>query len=100
MAAEQASRGEHSTKQVIARIAGAVFGGYAFVWGFTTLLIASALALSLPYEEAQTFAYLLAVLVFLAAFLWAFAARTALRVWTVLAGGGAAMTGLAWLLTR
>ena len=85
---------------VLSRIAAAVFGGYAFVWGFTTLLIAVALTIRLPYGDAQTTAYLLAFLVFLGAFLWAFAARRVAVVWGVLAGGGGAMTGLAWLLTR
>jgi hypothetical protein len=85
---------------VVSRIAAAVLGGYAFVWGFTTLLIAVALALRLPYGEAQTTAYLLAFLVFLCAFLWSFAARRVAVVWSVLAGGGAAMTALALGLTR
>lgn len=85
---------------VVSRVAAAVFGGYAFVWGFTTLLIAVALSLRLPYGDAQTTAYLLAFLVFLAAFLWSFAARRVVVVWSVLAGGGALMTALAWTLTR
>jgi hypothetical protein len=85
---------------VVSRIAAAVLGGYAFVWGFTTLLIAVALGQRLPYGDAQTTAYLLAFLVFLGVFLWSFAARRVVVVWTVLAGGGAAMTMLAWLLTR
>lgn len=85
---------------VVSRVAAAVFGGYAFVWGFTTLLIAVALSLRLPYGDAQTTAYLLAFLVFLAVFLWSFAARRVVVVWSVLAGGGAFMTALAWALTR
>ena len=101
--ADQASSAGCPTQRVhrvTARIAAAVLGGYVFVWGFTTLTIATALALGFPYDEAQLFAYLLAFLVFLAAFLWAFATRTALRAWLVLGGGGALMTGLAWLLIR
>jgi hypothetical protein len=85
---------------VVSRIAAAVLGGYAFVWGFTTLLIALALVLRLPYGDAQTTAYLLAFLVFLAAFLWAFSVRRVLPAWLVLGGGGVAMTTLAWMLTR
>ena len=85
---------------LVSRIAAAIFGGYAFVWGFTTLLIALALALRLPYGDAQTTAYLLAFLLFLGVFLWAFTARRVTVVWLVLAGGGAAMTSLAWALTR
>lgn len=86
--------------EIVSRIAAAIFGGYAFVWGFTTLLIALGLALGNTYGGAQTLAWLLAFLVFLGAFLWAFAAARLRWVWTVLAGGGAAMTGTAWLITR
>ena len=45
-------------------------------------------------------AYLLAFLIFLACFCWSYAAASLARVWAVLLGGGAAMTGAAWLLTR
>lgn len=86
--------------QIISRIAAAIFGGYAFVWGFTTLLIALALSARLPYGDAQTTAYLLAFLVFLGVFLWAFAARRVTVVWAVLAGGGVTMSALAWFMTR
>jgi hypothetical protein len=85
---------------LISRIAAAVLGGYAFVWGFTTLTIAVALSMDTPYDEAQTLAYLLAFLVFLGAFLWTFAVRSVLRAWLVLAGGGALMTAIAWSMTR
>jgi hypothetical protein len=91
---------ENSRASLVARIAGAVLGGYAFMWGFTTLTIAVALSLSYPYGEAQTLAYLFAFLVYLAVFLWAFTTRGVLRVWLVLAGGGASMTLIAWLMTR
>jgi CHASE1-domain containing sensor protein len=43
---------------------------------------------------------MLAFIVFLAAFLWAFSAGSLARVWLVLAGGGLAMTGAASLLQR
>jgi hypothetical protein len=83
---------------VISRIAAALLGGYAFVWGFTTLTIVVGLAMGARYGDAQTTAYLLAFLVFLTAFLWAFASRSLTRSWMLLAGGGALMTGLAsWL---
>jgi hypothetical protein len=83
---------------VVSRIAAALLGGYAFVWGFTTLLIAAGMTLGARYGDAQTTAYLLAFVVFLIAFLWAFAARSVLRVWALLAGGGAVMTAIAWWL--
>lgn len=82
------------------RVAASLLGGYAFVWGFTTLLIAAGLSRGVDYDEARQLAYLLAFLVFLVAFLWAFASASLLRVWLVLGGGGAVMTTVAWLLTR
>jgi hypothetical protein len=83
---------------VVLRITAAVFGGYAFTWGFTTLGIALGLAGGMRYAQAQTLMYLLAFLVYLVAFCWAFAARSMGRVYLVLAGGGTSMTALAWLL--
>ncbi len=73
---------------------------YAFVWGFTTLGITLGVAAGMLYGEAQTLAFLLAFLVFLVCFLWTYVAASVARVWAVLAGGGALMTGLAWLLAR
>jgi hypothetical protein len=86
--------------QVTSRVAASLLGGYAFTWGFVVLGIALLLQVGMSYHEAETLAYLLAFLVFLTAFCWAFAERQVARVWGVLAGGGAAMTGAAWLLTR
>jgi len=85
---------------MLSRIAASLLGGYAFTWGFTTLLIAAALRSGLPFGEARTLAFLLAFLVFLGAFLWAFSTPRLWRLWGVLAGGGALMTGLAAWLTR
>ena len=89
-----------SRTELVSRIAASVFGSYAFVWGFTTLGIMLGVALGMSYGEAQTLLYLLAFLVLLTCFCWAFAARSAARVWLVLAGGGGLMTGVAWLLSR
>jgi len=86
--------------RIASRIAASLLGGYAFVWGFTVLVIALGVAAGMDYGEARTLAYLLAFLVFLAAFLWTFAAQSLARVWSTLAGGGIAMTAIAWLMTR
>jgi len=86
--------------QVASRIAASVLGGYAFVWGFTTLAITLGVAAGMRYVEARTLAYLLAFLVFLACFCWSYAASSATRVWAVLAGGGMLMTCAAWLTMR
>jgi hypothetical protein len=87
-----------ASRSLVSRVAASLLGGYAFVWGFTTLLIALGLSGGWDYEEAEQLAYLLAFLVFLVVFLWAFASASLKRVWLVLAGGGALMTGAAWLL--
>jgi hypothetical protein len=85
---------------IASRVAASLLGGYAFVWGFTSLGITLGAAAGMPYAEAQTLLYLLAFLVFAAVFCWAFAAASAARVWAVLAGGGGLMTLGAWLLMR
>jgi hypothetical protein len=87
-----------SSRHIASRVAAALLGGYGFVWGFTTLGIVTAMVAGFSYGDAQMMIYLLAFLVFLVAFLWAFSARSLVRVWSVLAGGGALMTGAAWLL--
>lgn len=85
---------------LVSRIAASLFGSYAFVWGFVTLLVALQVRAGIGYGDARTLAYLLAFLVFLGSFLWSFAAASVVRVWVTLAGAGIAMTGGAWLLVR
>jgi hypothetical protein len=86
--------------RIIARVAAALLGGYVFVWGFVTLGIASLLSLGMPYGDARTLVFLIAFLVLLVVFCWSFVAASLARVWMVLAGGAAIMSGLAWLLMR
>jgi hypothetical protein len=86
--------------QIASRVGAGLVGGWLFVWGFVALSTAAQLRAGVPYGDALTLAYLLAFLLFLVVFLWAFAAARVTRVWAVLAGGGALMTGLAWLLAR
>ncbi len=83
---------------ITSRVAASLLGGYAFTWGFTVLGVALLAAVGMTYHEAQTLIYLLAFLLFLVVFCWAFAAARVWTVWVVLAGGGAAMTVMAWLL--
>jgi hypothetical protein len=85
---------------IVSRILAAVVGGWGFTWGFVTLGIALLVAGGMGYHDAQTLVYLLAFLVYLVFFLWAFSEASLRRVWLVLAGGGAAMTGLAWWITQ
>lgn len=91
---------DRSRLSVAARIGAALLGGYAFTWAFTALGIAVLMALGGDFHEAETALMLLAFLVFLPLFLWAFAAASLARVWTVLGGGALLMTAVAWGLQR
>lgn len=82
------------------RLATALLGGYAFTWGFVALGVAGLVALGVDYHEAEVALLLLAFLVFLTLFLWAFAAASLARVWTVLGGGAVFMSAAAWGLQR
>lgn len=84
-----------NTWHALSRVAASLLGGYAFTWGTTMLGITSLVALGVAYDLAHTTLMLTAFLVFLGVFLWAFVARSLLKVWLILAGGGAAMTALA-----
>ncbi|MBD9436547.1 iron uptake protein [Pseudoxanthomonas sp. PXM03] len=79
--------------QLAARIAAAVFGGYAFAWGIVATGASLMFAAGMDFHDAEFLASLLGVLAFLVAFLWAFAARRVWVVWAVLAGGGALLAG-------
>jgi hypothetical protein len=85
---------------LVLRVLASLLGGYLFVFGFTTLCVALAVALGMPYSEAQTLAYLFSFLLFLVCFFWAFLARSLTRVWAVLGGGGVAMLAAATWLSR
>lgn len=85
---------------VINRILSALVGGYVFTWGFASLGIAGLAFLGVDFHEAETGVLMLAFLVFLCVFLWAFASTSVARVWTVLAGGGGLMTLSAWLVQQ
>ncbi|MET0378473.1 MAG: iron uptake protein [Spongiibacteraceae bacterium] len=89
-----------SSSHIASRVAASLLGGYAFSWGFTVFGITLLVWAGMSYHEAQTLVFMLAFLVFLVVFCWAFAAARVARVWGVLAGGGAAMTAAAWWLTR
>ncbi len=85
---------------ILSRVLASLAGGYGFVWGFAALGIALLVSAGMDYGEAWTLVMLLAFVLFLALLCWSFAAASLTRVWTVLAGGGAAMTLAAWLVTR
>ena len=83
---------------VVSRIALGVLGGWAFVWGFVTLGTVLLVGAGVGYHEALNAAYLLAFLLYLTVFCWAFVTRDLPRAWLILAGGAALMTSAAWLL--
>lgn len=89
-----------SRLNVVSRIAAGVLGGYAFTWGFIALSIGLLFAAQMEFHDAEALGYIVGFIVFLVAFLWSFAAASVRRVWLVLAGGGALMTGAAWLVQR
>jgi hypothetical protein len=80
--------------------AASVLGGYAFTWGFSALGSAGLVALGVDFHEAETGVLIMAFLVFLAAFMWSFSVSRLAAVWAWLAGGGLAMTAVAWLIQK
>jgi len=94
------SMGNRMPLSIIHRLAAALLGSYAFTWGFVALGVAGLAALGVDFHEAETVLLLLAFLVFLPLFLWAFAAASLARVWAVLGGGAVFMTAVAWGLQR
>ncbi|VUD40916.1 hypothetical protein TDB9533_00379 [Thalassocella blandensis] len=90
------SRSKLPVAIVFHRVALSLFGSYAFTWGFTAFGVAALSALGVDFHEAETAMLILAFLVILAVFLWAFAARSLSLVWLVLAGGAALFCAAAW----
>jgi hypothetical protein len=89
-----------SALHVASRVAASLLGGYGFVWGFISLGTGLGVVAGMPYGDAHTLLQMLAFLVFLAGFCWAFTARSVLRVWLTFGGGGALMTLGAWLIAE
>ena len=83
--------------QLVSRIIASLLGSYGVVWGFVTLVSVLGTAAGMPFGEARTLAYLLAFLVFVSCFCWAFAERSVARVWLVFVSSAVAMTTLGWL---
>ncbi|XXX76172.1 hypothetical protein WMF30_51835 [Sorangium sp. So ce134] len=92
--------GAPTALRIASRIGASLLGSYGFVWGFVTLGTVLGVAAGMPFEEAQTLVSLVAFLVFLACFCWAFTARSVLLVWLVFAAGAAAMSVIGWLTSR
>ena len=84
--------------RTIDRFAAAILGGFVFAYGFVALATLAGFELGLPFFEAWALTMMLAIVVYLAALLWGFAARRTAIVWAVLGGGGCAMAAAAWAL--
>jgi hypothetical protein len=80
------------------RFAAAIVGGFVFSYGFVALATLAGFALGLPFFEAWSLTMMLAIVVYLGALIWGFAARQSWRVWGVLGAGGCAMAAAAWAL--
>jgi hypothetical protein len=93
-----AKQSKNKTVEVVARVSASLLGSYLLVWGFVCLGIPLGVAAGMPYDDSQTLLFMLAFLLFVACFCWAFAARSALRVWLCFLGGGSLMTFAGWLL--
>lgn len=81
-----------------ARILLAVPGGYVFCWGVIALCAAGTFPMGAEFHDGETLGSILALLLYPAAFLWAFAARNLWRVGAVLVGGGTLMAAAASLI--
>lgn len=85
-----------TTRHIASRTAVALLGGYVFTWGLIAMGMALMYSAGMEFHDAEHLSYIIGLLVFLVAFLVAFAAQGLRRVALVLVGGGAAMTALAW----
>lgn len=89
-----------SPAAVVSRILAAIFGCYAFVWGVVALGVAVLNGAGVEYHTAEQAMMILAFVLYLVLFLWAFSAASLWRVWLVLALGSALMLAAAWQLQR
>jgi len=85
-------------RHIASRTAVALLGGYAFTWGIVALGVAGLYAAGMEFHDAEHLSYIIGLLVFLTAFLVAFATRALGRTALVLVGGGALMSAVAWWL--
>ena len=89
-----------SSFHIISRIAAAILGGYAFVWGFIALGLSGLYALGMPFHDSEALSNILGFLLYLIIFLWTFATANVNRAWLILVGGGLLMTGAGALIQQ
>lgn len=87
-----------SIAQILNRMLVTTFGSYAFCWGLISLCEVGLTGLGMSFHDAVHLANMLAILAYLAAFLWTFVAQSLVWTWLMLAGSGGAMAVLASLL--
>jgi hypothetical protein len=87
-----------SIAQISSRIAVAIFWGYVFTWGLIALGVALLFAVGMEFHDAEHLGFIIGFLVYLTVFLWAFASRSVVRIWLLLAGGGVFMAASASLV--
>ncbi|MCU1718109.1 iron transporter [Pseudomonas sp. 5P_3.1_Bac2] len=92
--------GQPSGWAIAHRLLLALLGGYAFTWGFVSLGVVLLSWLQVDYHDAEHGMLLLSFLLYLALFLWAFAAASTARVWLVLGGGAVVMIPAALQLQK
>jgi hypothetical protein len=83
--------------EIAARAAAAVIGGYALAGAFSIGLAAGLMAAKVTPADAVLSAGMLSFLVYVAAIIWAFAARSTWRAWSGIGAGIAASAGIALL---
>jgi hypothetical protein len=89
-----------SAWHVISRIGAGVLGSYVFAWGFIALGASALIAAGTEFHEASSLVSMLAFLIYLATFCWAFIAGSLVVVWGVLAWGGALMALAGWWIAH
>jgi hypothetical protein len=82
------------------RTLAAILGGWLFTWGFVAAGTAALVGLGVAFHDAEQALLMLGLLLFLGLLLWCFAARSVLRVCTVVVGGAVVFNTAAWLLQR
>ncbi|WP_341707583.1 hypothetical protein [Halopseudomonas sp.] len=83
---------------IVSRVLAAVLGVYAFIWGVVTLGMVALSAIGVEFHSAEQSMLMLGLLLYVALFIWVFAANSLLRIWLVLGLGAALMLSAAWLL--
>lgn len=89
-----------SAWHIASRIGAGVLGSYVFAWGFIALGAASLIAAGTEFHEASSLVSMLAFVLFLVTFCWAFIAKSLVLVWGVLGWGGALMALSGWWIAH